>query len=214
MLESLTGSITNLISSASYFGLFVLMTIESCNLPLPSELIMPFAGFLVSQGKMNFWWAVTTGALGCTAGSLISYWLGAISERSWIKSWLHGWGRVIITPHELQIAERWMRRYGSSITFTSRLLPIVRGYISFPAGVAHLPLGKFTIFTFLGSFIWCALLTYIGLKLGQHWNQISTYLHQFDAVIIVAITFSLILFIVYRLKALKKHPLPSTENNQ
>lgn len=204
MLDSLASPITHLISSASYFGLLILMTIESCNLPLPSELIMPFAGFLVSQGKMDFWLATLTGAVGCTIGSLVSYWLGSISESSWIKAWLNGWGRAIITPKELELAERWMRRYGSSITFTSRLLPIVRGYISFPAGMARLSLSKFTVFTFLGSFIWCAILTYIGYKLGQNWNKIGNYIHQFDALVIVAIIVLIAWLVWHRAKHLRK----------
>ena len=197
MLESLAAPITHLISSLSYLGILILMTIESCNLPLPSELIMPYAGFLVSEGKQDFWLATLAGAVGCTIGSLISYWLGAISEKSWIKAWLHGWGRIFITPRELEIAEGWMRRYGSIVTYLSRLLPIVRGYVSFPAGVAHINLAKFTIYTFAGSFIWCAFLVYTGLKLGQHWNSISGYFHQFDLVIVVTVIIG-VAWLVYR----------------
>jgi membrane protein DedA with SNARE-associated domain len=204
MLESLAITTTHLIDKASYLGIVILMTIESCNLPLPSELIMPFAGFLVSEGKMNFWIASLSGAIGCTIGSLISYWLGALSERSWIKSWLQGWGRMIITPKELQSAERWMRRYGSAITFFSRLFPIIRGYISFPAGIARIPLSKFITFTFLGSFIWCIMLTYVGVTLGRHWDQLSAYFHQFDLFIIAAFIIGIVWVVWQRAKHLKK----------
>jgi membrane protein DedA with SNARE-associated domain len=204
MIESLVNFLTGIVSSASYVGVVFLMTLESCNLPLPSELIMTYSGFLVSEGKQNFWIATLSGATGCTVGSLLSYWLGAASENSWIKVWLAGWGRIFITPEELERAERWMSKYGSAITFVSRLLPIIRGYISFPAGVARINLVKFTIYTFIGSFIWCALLVYIGAKLGQHWSSVSGYFRQFDLLIVVTFIVGVV-WIVYRhLKHFKK----------
>lgn len=202
LLESIVGAVTGIIAQASYLGVFFLMSLESANIPIPSEVILPFAGFLVSQGKLDFWMVSLAGALGCTFGSLVSYYLGRVSQRTWIEAWVSGWGRFFISPEELSSGERWLSRYGDKVVFVSRLMPVVRTFISFPAGVAQVSLPKFTVLTFLGSLIWSIFLTYIGLTLGENWRTLEPIFRQFDLVVIIAVIIALAWFFMRRWRRL------------
>jgi membrane protein DedA with SNARE-associated domain len=183
IIEFLSGIIVATISLMGYSGIVLLMAIESACIPLPSEIIMPFSGYLVSTGQMNLWLVGIAGAVGCVLGSLVAYWVGSKGGRPLIEKY----GRyVLVSRHDLDMADRWFANYGEIIVFVSRLLPAIRTFIAFPAGVARMNLKRFVIYTFAGSLPWCLGLTYVGQKLGEKWNQddtLKTWFHRFDFVI-------------------------------
>jgi membrane protein DedA with SNARE-associated domain len=183
IIEFLSGIIVATISLLGYSGIVLLMAIESACVPLPSEIIMPFSGYLVSTGEMNLWLVGLAGAVGCVLGSLVAYWVGNKGGRPLIEKY----GRyVLVSPHDLDLADRWFASYGEIIVFVSRLLPAIRTFIAFPAGVARMNLKRFVIYTFAGSLPWCLGLAYVGQKLGEKWNQddtLKTWFHRFDFVI-------------------------------
>ena len=186
IIEILSGFIVATISLLGYSGIVLLMAIESACIPLPSEIIMPFSGYLVSTGQMNLWAVGTAGAVGCVLGSLVAYWVGMYGGRPLIEKY----GRyVLISPHDLDMADRWFATRGEIIVFVSRLLPAIRTFIAFPAGVARMNLKRFVIYTFAGSFPWCLGLAYFGQKLGEKWNKddtLKTWFHRFDFLIGIA----------------------------
>jgi membrane protein DedA with SNARE-associated domain len=171
------------ISTLGYSGVVLLMAIESACIPLPSEVIMPFAGYLVYQGQFNLWLVGIAGAAGCVLGSLVAYWVGMYGGRPFIEKY----GRfVLLSKHDLDLADRWFARYGEIIVFASRLLPVIRTFIAFPAGVARMNLTRFVVYTFLGSLPWCIGLAYVGQVLGEQWDKnevLKAWFHRFDFVI-------------------------------
>ena len=184
--------ISSLIATAGYGGLVILMAIESACIPLPSELIMPFAGYLVYTGAMNLWWAATAGAIGCNVGSLIAYEIGAYGGRPLVEKY----GRwILLSRRELDWADRFFARWGYLAILIARMLPVIRTFIALPAGVARMPRGRFHLYTFLGSWPWCLGLAWLGLKLGQNWRELGKYFHQFDAVIGVILAAGVIWFV-------------------
>jgi len=177
-------------------GVVVLMAIESACIPLPSEVVMPLSGWMLIKergfGVLYNLIAGFYGAAGCTIGSLIAYWVGARGGRPLLERY----GKyVLITRHDLDRADRWFERYGEWTIFFSRLLPVVRTFISFPAGVARMHLGKFVIYTFVGSFPWCLGLAFGGYQLGEHWEQIRAIMRPFDVPIIIAFLILVALYI-------------------
>ncbi|MFL5777539.1 MAG: DedA family protein [Chloroflexota bacterium] len=196
--------LNNLYGAVGYLGVMIAMTIESAMIPLPSELILPYAGFLVSDptqiepltGKpWNYWIVVIVATLGNTLGSLIAYGIGAYGGRPFLERY----GRyLLIRPHEIETAERFFQKYGAPTAFFSRLLPIVRTFISFPAGVARMPLRTFIVFSTAGAFLWSMLLVYAGVVLGENWEDIRQALQPFDLVIAVVVAAAILLFIWWR----------------
>jgi membrane protein DedA with SNARE-associated domain len=197
--------LNSLYGAAGYLGVAIAMTIESAMVPLPSELILPFAGFLVSApqqiepltgGPWNFWVVVVAATIGNTAGSLISYAIGAYGGRPFLERY----GRyLLIRPHEIELADRFFARRGAATVFVGRLLPIVRTFISFPAGVARMPLGTFIVYSTVGAVIWSALLVYAGTVLGAHWTDIRHALQPFDLLIAVGVVGLAVAFVWWRL---------------
>ena len=170
-----------IIGTLGYGGIVLAMAIESACIPLPSEVIMPFSGYLVSRGRFTLWGVSLAGALGCTLGSAVAYAVGAHGGRPFILKY----GRyVLITPHEVDRADRWFARYGMAATFISRLLPVIRTFISLPAGIARVPFVPFLIYAFLGSLLWSWALAYVGMLLGEHWDRVGGLLHSLDVVIV------------------------------
>jgi membrane protein DedA with SNARE-associated domain len=193
----MAAKITAFIISLGYWGIGIAMAIESCNIPLPSELILPFGGYLVSNGTLNYYGVAVAGAIGGTIGSLVSYYIGLIGGRAFLERY----GKYLGLPHHKLIkAEHWISRYGNTTVFLTRLLPGIRTFISLPVGAAKMKVSYFTIYTFIGSLIWSLFLTYVGLKLGQNWEIIKPWFHYLDLVIIAAI----ILAIAYYLYNKKK----------
>lgn len=179
----LSSFIVATISALGYWGIVLLMAIESACIPLPSEIIMPFSGYLVSKGEMNLWLVGIAGAFGCVVGSMVAYWAGMYGGRPFIEKY----GRyILLSRHDLDLADRWFAKYGEAIVFISRLLPAIRTFIAFPAGVARMNVTRFVIYTFAGSLPWCLGLAYIGQKLGEKWDKddtLKTWFHRFDFVI-------------------------------
>ncbi|HEY3126738.1 MAG TPA: DedA family protein [Candidatus Limnocylindria bacterium] len=183
-----------------YIGVVIAMTIESCAIPLPSELILPFAGWSVSRGLIepltsspwSYWAAVLAGVLGNTLGSLASYALGAYGGRPLVERY----GKyVLISAHDLELAERWFARFGEVTVFFSRMLPIVRTFISVPAGIARMPLWRFTLFSILGAVPWVMLLVWGGMQLGDHWLELKQSLKGLDYLVAAAIVAAVGIFI-------------------
>ena len=176
--------IKSVIAAGGYGGIAFLMAIESACIPLPSELIMPFAGYLVYDGTLKLLWVATAGAIGCNIGSLVAYEIGCYGGRPLVEKY----GRWILFSHrELDWADRFFARWGYLAVFIGRLLPVIRTFIALPAGIARMPRLRFHIYTFLGSWPWCFALAYFGMKLGENWRQLGKYFHQFDAVILVVL---------------------------
>lgn len=172
------------------------MTIESALVPLPSEVTMPFSGFLVSTGKLTLIGVALAGGLGNLAGSIMAYALGYWGEEVIILKFIKKYGKyLLISEHEYEKSRRWFEKYGQIIVFVSRLLPGVRTYISLPAGVAKMNFKKFCFFTLIGSLIWSFILAVIGVKLGENWETIGSYFHRLDAVIGIGIITIIILYI-------------------
>jgi membrane protein DedA with SNARE-associated domain len=172
--------IKSVIGYTGYTGIAVLMGIESACIPLPSELIMPFAGYLVYEGSMKLLWVATAGAIGCNLGSLVAYEVGYYGGRPLVEKY----GRyILLSRRELAWADRFFARWGQAAVFIARLLPIIRTFIALPAGIARMPRVRFHVYTFLGSWPWCFALAYFGMKLGENWRTLGKYFHQFDLVI-------------------------------
>ncbi len=184
LLLGVSAWIVAVIAATGYGGIVVLMAIESACVPLPSEVIMPFSGYLVASGRFSLNLVAVAGAVGCLLGSAVAYYIGASGGR-WL---LERYGRyLLIAPYELEIAEQFFEQWGASAVFFSRLLPVVRTFIAFPAGVARMRLLPFTIYTLAGSYLWCLGLAYAGMQLGAHWAALGPYFHRFDGIVAIAI---------------------------
>lgn len=197
VLEFLGRFITSLISQTGYLGVVVLMGIESACIPLPSEVIMPFSGYLVSVGRFKLSWVALAGAFGCNVGSLVAYYVGAIGGRPLAEKY---GAYVLVSRHDLELADRWFARYGDWTVFFARLLPVVRTFIALPAGIARMNVVRFHLYTFLGSLPWCWVLAYAGLRLGARWGILREYFHRFDTAIGVAIVVAALWFVRNRWK--------------
>mgnify|MGYP002223502094 FL=1 len=175
-----------------------MMAIESANIPLPSEAIMPTAGLLVQQNKMNFHLAALAGALGCLLGSIPSYWLGLIGGRPFLQKY----GKYfLLKEKDLETADKWVARYGDLAFFICRMLPVVRTFISFPAGVLKAHFGIFCLLTFLGSWIWCYFLTWVGVKFGENLESFIGIWHKFDILIVAVVGAGFIYYLVHHLRS-------------
>jgi len=202
--------LASLYGAVGYLGVLVAMAIESAMIPIPSELILPFAGFMVSDpakiepltnGPWSFWIVVVVATLGNTLGSLVAYAIGAWGGRPFLERY----GKyLLIRPHEIEIAERFFARWGAQTAFFSRLLPIVRTFISFPAGVARMPIRTFVLYSTAGAFIWSTVLVWAGIQLGARWTEIRRALQPFDLVIAVVAVVGLAALLWLRLG----RPLP------
>lgn len=187
MVELIGGWIIHFISTLGYFGIFLLMLLESACIPIPSEVTMPFAGSLVALGTFNFWAVVIVGTIGNLVGSLLAYWLGWWGQEAVVRKVIVKYGKyVLISEHEYDRSERWFKNHGELIVLLSRVLPVLRTFISLPAGVAKMNLKKFIFYTVIGCLIWSIVLTEIGVVLGNNWSSLEGYFRKFDVVIVIA----------------------------
>ncbi|MDO8672265.1 MAG: DedA family protein [Dehalococcoidia bacterium] len=194
--------ISNVYDATGWYGVVLMMAIESACIPLPSEVIMPLSGWMLIQAKgLSIWWTLLAGfygALGCTIGSILAYWAGALGGRPFVDRF----GKFfLVSHHDIALAERWFAKYGDWAAFISRLLPVVRTFVSFPAGIARMNFPKFVLFSFLGSFPWCFALALGGFFLGENWENLRSVMRPFDIPIIGII---LILAAIYVYRHLKK----------
>ncbi|MCW6508601.1 DedA family protein [Lichenifustis flavocetrariae] len=204
IIAGLASVITAFISATGHVGVAILMAIESACIPLPSEIIMPFAGYLASTGRFSLWALATAGAIGCNIGSAVAYEIGARGGRPAVERWGR---RVLITRGDIDWTEQFFRRFGGITVFVCRLLPVVRTFIALPAGIARMPLLPFHLYTFVGSWIWCYLLAWIGASLGDQWDknpELRSTFHRFDAVIVALILIAGGWFVWHRLGALRR----------
>ena len=201
ILPLLVNFVTQVIGSLGYAGIISLMGIESACIPLPSEIIMPFAGYLVYTGHFSLFWAATAGAIGCNLGSVIAYWVGAAGGRPLVLRY----GRwVLMSHHDLDRITSFFEKYGGITVLLGRLLPVVRTFIAFPAGIARMPQLRFHIYTFVGSWPWCLGLAYAGMKLGESWDDphspFHEMFHRFHTAIIVLLLAGIVWFVGSHLK--------------
>lgn len=191
----LVSFVVEVISAGGYLGIAALMAIESAGIPLPSEIIMPFAGYLASVGQFGLLAAATAGAIGCNVGSTVAYLVAAKGGRPAIERW---GPYVLIRPVELGRAEKFFSRYGAVTVFVGRLLPVVRTFISFPAGLARMPMLRFQLYSFLGSWPWCLGLAYAGFLLGARWDSDPTFrmlFRRFDTLVAAVLVFGFAWFV-------------------
>jgi membrane protein DedA with SNARE-associated domain len=185
ILTFLVPWITAIISHIGYAGVALLMAIESACIPLPSEIIMPFAGYLVYTGRFNLFWVATAGAIGCNVGSAVAYWIGAYGGRPLVEKY---GSYILLDRRDLDRTTRFFERFGTITVLVARLLPVVRTFIALPAGIARMPQLKFHLYTFLGSWPWCYALAYAGMRLGGAWNsdpRLKHILHESDAAVLL-----------------------------
>ena len=201
ILVTLVHWIESVITQMGAWGVALLMAIESCNIPLPSEAILPFAGYLVTKGAFSIHTAAFFGAIGCVLGSIPSYYLGYFGGRKFIEKY----GKYfLISHHDLEIADKWVDKYGDWSFFICRMLPVVRTFISLPAGILKARKRTFFLFTFVGSLIWSYLLVWIGVKMGENTEALKHIWHKFDAVIILACLILGGIYIYHHIKKLKE----------
>jgi membrane protein DedA with SNARE-associated domain len=188
MIEHILGSVSsfivNTVDAAGYGGIFVLMALEGSFFPLPSEIILPFSGFLAAEGRFSIWMIALVGAVGNIVGTLFSYTVARYVG----LPFLYKFGKfVLVTRHDIDLAHRLFERFGVRILFISRLIPGIRGFIPIPAGVAKMNVLPFVLYVFVGSFLYSLVLTYIGFLIGENWNIVSHYAKPFKYVLIFAI---------------------------
>ena len=192
IVEQLVNDIVAGISFAGYFGVFVLMALESMIAPVPSEVVMPFAGYLVLQGKFDFWLVLIASSIGSIFGSLLSYYMGLFGGRPFILKF----GKyLLLDESHLEWTEKWFKKQGNKTIFISRFIPVVRHLISVPAGIAKMALHKFIIYRFIGAAIWNLILLYSGFKLGSHWDKIHKFSKELDIIFVIAVVLFLGYFI-------------------
>ncbi|SEN72190.1 membrane protein DedA, SNARE-associated domain [Sphingomonas gellani] len=209
MFETILGALANfviaVISAGGYLGIMLLMAIESACVPLPSELIMPFAGYLVSTGRFELFLAATAGALGCNLGSIVAYEVGKRGGRPVVERW----GRyLLIGADELDMADRFFERWGKWAVLIGRLLPVIRTFIAFPAGMARMRLVPFHIYTFIGSWPFCFFLAWVGMTLGDKWHtdpRLKAAFHRLDAVIGVLLVAAVAFYVWHRIRGIRKN---------
>src|SRR6516162_7864197 len=195
IIEVVAAWVTSVISAAGYVGVMLLMAIESACIPLPSEIIMPFAGYLVYTGRFSLLAVATWGAIGCNLGSVLAYEIGYYGGRPLALRYGH---YIFVTQHELNAADRFFARWGSPAVLIARLLPVIRTFIALPAGIARMPRLRFHIYTFVGSWPWCFALAYVGMRLGEQWEtdpRLKMWFHRLDAVILGLIVLAVVYFV-------------------
>ena len=204
ILPYLVHFVTQVIGFGGYAGIAALMGIESACIPLPSEIIMPFAGYLVYTGRFSLFWAATAGAIGCNLGSIIAYWIGAWGGRPLVERY-GKW--VLMSHHDLDRMDAFFQKYGTITVLLGRLLPVVRTFIAFPAGVAKMPQLRFHIYTFVGSWPWCYVLAYAGLKLGEAWHTDPRFheaFHRFHLVVEIGLVVGIAWFVWSHINRLRQ----------
>ncbi len=204
ILHHITHWITVNITHLGYTGIILMMGIESACIPLPSEVIMPFGGYMVYKdpAQYSIWWMGVSGALGCVWGSMVAYWAGKFGGRPFVEKY----GRYILVRHkDLDRADAWFKKHGETAIFFSRLMPVVRTFISFPAGISRMHFGRFIVYTFAGSLPWCLGLAWVGKLLGNQWDtRLKAYFHKADVAIVLVLVALFVLYVYHHIKGAKE----------
>ena len=204
MLEQLTGFIIHLIQSSGYFGVFVLMVLNATAIPIPSEVTLPFAGFLSSQGSLSLPLVILTGILGDLAGSLIGYSIGYFLEEALLLNLIKKYGKfILVTEHDYQKATGWIKKYGTPVVFIGKMTPGVKSFIAVAAGITEIKLVKFIIGNVLAAAVYVTAVSYVGFYLGSKWDVLGGYFRKFEVVIVVLLILGLLFYINYKLKIIK-----------
>ena len=203
LVLSITRGVTSTVQAFGYLGIFTLMLLESSSLPIPSEVILPFAGYLTIGGELNFWIILAIATVAGVLGSIVDYYIGLKGVQSLIKHKV--WGKVLLSAAQLEVAEKWFEKRGSLMVFVSRLIPGFRTTFSFPAGAVRMPLKKFVAFTTAGCFLWSAVLIYLGVYLGENWKLVAGAARY---VILAAVAVAIIVVAVYLVKSRRKKKNP------
>lgn len=191
MIEHLIDAVIFVLDKLGYFGTFMGMALESACIPIPSEAILPFGGYLSYTGRLNLFWTIIIGTLGGTAGSIGAYYLGKLGGRPLVEKYAD---KLKLSKSHLEKSDEYFNKYGEKIVFYSRLLPIIRTFISLPAGISKMDFKKFTIYTLLGSLIWSVILGYAGYKMGENWTAIRAWFHVADIAFVVFV----VGFVIYK----------------
>ena len=203
IFAAIGGFALSTISLLGYAGIFFLMMLESMIVPVPSEFVMPFAGFLVAQGTFSFLLVIIASTLGSITGSLIFYYIGKTGGHRLVEKY----GKyVLVDAEDIRKTEEWFQKRGDLTVFLARLIPVVRHLISFIAGIGKMNVKKFSFYTVVGAVIWNAILTYIGYMLGQHWKEVSQYLEQLDIIIVIVLIVGCLYFAYRHITRKKKNP--------
>lgn len=200
MLDALFLAVVEILGRWGYWGIAIGMALESACIPLPSEIVLPFGGFLAAAGRISFGEALMAGQMGGLVGSVVAYGIGRYGGRALLERY----GRfLLISPREIALADRWFHEKGEMTVFLARLLPGIRTFISLPAGIAGMGFGRFLFYSFMGMLPWSLLFTWAGYRLGQNWVQVRAMLHRFDLVIIGVLAAAVVAFVWYRLKEMR-----------
>ncbi len=204
MLEALTGTIIHLIQSSGYFGIFVLMTLNSAAIPIPSEVTLPFSGFLASQGSLSLFLVIIVGILGDLLGSVIAYSVGYFLEENLLLSLIKKYGKLIlVTEHDYHKATSWIKKYGAPVVFIGKMTPGIKSFISVAAGITEVKFAKFVVSNVLAAIFYVSFVSFLGFYLGSKWNSIGGYFRKFELVIVVALIIGAIWYVNYKLKLIK-----------
>jgi len=202
ILAAIGGFALSTISLLGYAGIFFLMMLESMIVPVPSEFVMPFAGFLVAQGTFSFLFVIIASTQGSITGSLIFYYIGKTGGHRLVEKY----GKyVLVDAEDIRKTEEWFQKRGDLTVFLARLIPVVRHLISFIAGIGKMNVKKFTLYTILGATLWNGILTYLGFILGQHWNEVSQYLEELDIIIVILLIVGCLYFAYRHITRKKKN---------
>jgi membrane protein DedA with SNARE-associated domain len=194
--DVLSNFIITAIERLGYYGIFMGMGLGSACIPIPSEIIMPFSGYIAWEGKLNIIGVIFVGAFGCLAGSLLTYSVGRCGGRPFLEKY----GRyVLIRKREIERAHEWFERHGEMAIFLSRMLPVIRAFISLPAGIAKMDVKKFSVYTFFGSLPWCFALAYAGVMLGQNWKELGNALESLGIIVLLGVI-TILGYVIYRRK--------------
>lgn len=204
ILDTMRVVIEQIIAALGYPGIALVMLVENLFPPIPSELVMPFAGFLAGRGEMNLALALLAGTIGSVVGAVVLYYIGLWAGERAVRAFVRRYGRFfLLSEEDLDRTIRFFERRGNAVVFFGRLVPLVRSLISIPAGTSRMPMGMFLLFTILGSAIWNVVLAGAGLALGENWDQILGFIRQYERAILVALAVAIAVFFVRRLVALR-----------
>lgn len=199
ILDQLSRIIQDIIEALGYPGITFVMFVENIFPPIPSEVVMPFAGFLVADGKFNFWGILLAGTLGSILGAVVIYYIGVWADELVIRRFIRRFGKYfMLGEDDIDRALGAFNRYGEIIIFIGRLIPIIRSLISLPAGMDRMPLPKFLLFTALGTTLWTGILGYAGVVLGQNWEDVLGFVDQYEMLTLVVIIVLVVWFVVKR----------------
>jgi membrane protein DedA with SNARE-associated domain len=214
ILEQIRLIIEEIILGLGYPGIGFVMFSENVFPPIPSELVMPFAGFLIAEGEMDFVLSMVAGTLGALAGAVVLYYLGVWADERLIRNFVRRYGKFfLLSEADLDTALDYFERYGKAVVFFGRLIPIIRSLISVPAGMNRMPLGIFLAFTTIGTALWNLALTVGGIILGESWQEILGIVKQYETVTLIVLVALVAIFVVTRVRSMRANK-PVTETDE